>query len=194
MSRTESILIALVCASALACEPEGAEAEIDTGAEIDASSDDGTVQPVAGSEDTGEPASPDGDVFLRNRVALDMDILIRPLDPETAPGCELIAADPAALPLDAFADGRVETLNPHEITVVWPHAPAERECYAVWIESDGLGARILFWWDGDPPPQVAPTDCCSDGPGILQLIPTDDGWSLHLIGDTRLVHTPAAEG
>jgi hypothetical protein len=151
--------------------------------------DDPTAMPASGM---GEPGEPDGDVFLRNRVALDMDILIRPLEPASASDCDEIADEPGALPADAFAEGRIETLHPHEVTAVWPHAPGERHCYAVWIESEGLGARILFWWDGDPPPRVAPTDCCSDGPGIVQLIPTDDGWSLHLIGDTRLVHMPSA--
>lgn len=190
MTWTETITLAVLCVGVPACDPEGAVV-------------DGEMDPQMGPQmepqmeprmdvGTGEPDAAVGDVFLRNRVALDMAILIQPLDADTAPPCDEVDADPAAvLRPEHFASGRTDTLGPHEVTVVWPHAPGERECYAARIESDGLGARILFWWDGDPPPRVAPDDCCSDGPGIVQLIPTDDGWSLHLIGDTRLVHTPA---
>lgn len=192
MTSVRAIALAVVCASIPGCEPTDTRVDADLPVDTDAGSgaDDNPIPPAAGREDTGPPPNPDGDVFLRNRVALDMDILIRPLHAEAALDCDEVAADPGALELDAFSEGITRTLHPHEITAVWPHAPGERECYAVWIESEGLGARILFWWDGDPPPRVAPIDCCSEGPGIVQLIPTDDGWSLHLIGDTRLVHTP----
>ena len=145
-------------------------------------------------DDAGDPAPTTGvrgDVILRNRVALNMPVLLRPLADDAAIDCAHVAEDPGArLPTSAFADGDVVTLAPHEMVAVYPHAPGERACYAVWVESEGLGERVLFWFDGEPAIEDYALSCCDVGMGVVELIPVDGGWSLDLLGNTWLVYEP----
>ena len=99
-----------------------------------------------------------------------------------------------ALVLDTSAElgGEVHTLAPHQMIPVWSHEAGERECYAVWVETEGLGVRLLYWRDGEPPILPYPDSCCEVGQGVVELIPVNDGWSLELLGNTWLVHDPSA--
>ena len=178
--------------TAAGCEPEdrveddGLAGE-DEGASSGAGSDDGMAP-----DDPG-PGAIVGDVILRNRVALDMPVLLRPLGDQTQLDCDAVEADPGAnLPTTAFADGEVHTLAPHQMIPVWSHEAGERECYAVWVETEGLGVRLLYWRDGEPPILPYPDSCCEVGQGVVELIPVNDGWSLELLGNTWLVHDPSA--
>lgn len=140
---------------------------------------------------------PDGtfpaDVVLRNRVALVMPVEIALLEADDALDCDAVEDDPAAaLPRERFDVGEVRELSPHAMTVVWPHEPGERECYAAWVETDGLGARVLFWRDGEPP--IAPyiqNSCCDVGEGVIELIPVEAGARLDLLGNDWFVFEPS---
>ena len=184
-----SIAPLLLTLAVMGCEPEDpAEAEMNT---LDAGSagagdgDDHAVPEVPPEQPTLE-----GDVLLRNRVALNMPVLLRPLADDVSLDCAEVERDPtASLPESMFAEGEQITLLPHEMVVVWPHEPAERPCYAVWVETEGLGSRILFWHDGTPPILSYPENsCCDVGQGVVELIPVNDGWSLGLLGNEWLVY------
>ena len=164
------------------------------GCPLDSGLDDFALADDAGDDagDTAPASGVRGDVILRNRVALDMPVLLRPLADDAAIDCAEVGEDPGArLPASMFADGDTVTLAPHEMVAVHPHEPGERPCYAVWVESEGLGARVLFWRDGEPPIETYALTCCDVGMGVVELIPVDNGWSLDLLGNTWLVHEPA---
>jgi len=178
-SAKKRLWAAIACVAVFGCEPD------------DAAFDDGAGEPDGAAQGDGA-SGPDalrGDVILRNRVALDMPILLRPLADDVELDCAEVERDPTAgLPLSSFAQGDVVTLAPHEMVAVWPHAPQERPCYAVWVESEGLGTRVLFWRDGAPPIQGHQPSCCDTGDGIVQLMVVDNGAALELEATTGLVH------
>ena len=179
--------LVLVCATAVACEPEPASEEsLDGG-------DDGALDldPVD-PEDPSPEGTFSADVVLRNRVALVMPVEIALLPEGDALDCDAVEEDPAAaLPRERFDEGTVHDLDPHQMIAVWPHEPGERECYAAWIETDGLGARLLFWRDGEPPFAVHTQHaCCDIGEGVVELMPVDAGARLELLGNDWLVWTP----
>lgn len=185
--------IVLCCVLSMGCEPEDSSDEAGQGssggAEIGDSSDDGATPPV--QPDPGSDAI-EGDVILRNRVALDMPVLIRLLADEVELDCEAVEADPVmTLPSDVFAEGVLHTLSPHEMIAVWPHEPEERACYAAWVETEGLGVRLLLWYEGDPSITRYANSCCDIGQGVVELIPVDGGQALDLLGNTWLVHDPS---
>ena len=202
MRSTTALLVLTMIAAmiAAACEPEpsddavmlddaGEPGDADDADDADDAGDPGDAGQPGGPTTPPSPTDLEGDVILRNRVALDMPVQLRPLAPDVELDCAAVEQDPSAhLPLASFAAGREVVLTPHEMVVVWPHEPGERPCYAVRVETEGLGARVLFWHDGEPPIQRYPASCCDVWQSVVELIPVDGGWSLDLLGNTWLVH------
>ena len=104
----------------------------------------------------------EADVYIHNSTGHDLIVRLYELRPDVALDCFEVATDPGLLlsrPL--FDDANTWWMPPDTNIPAWYRGSTGtsgdvRDCYAVYVEIDGLAPAVLFWRHGTPPIRTIP--------------------------------------